>query len=175
MATTQHYDYDLVVIGGGPAGYVAAIRAAQLGKTVASLTLLTPVGLGTEINQGFLDGILGAETVPAPERGLRKTTPRPFPYSPPALARMLEAFRQEPRRQQLRALSQASARDGVQQVHLVPELAALTVPMRVLFGRQDALDLPGHVALHPFDTGHMPHWEDPRGVFAALAQLPHAA
>ncbi|MEO6807897.1 MAG: FAD-dependent oxidoreductase, partial [Isosphaeraceae bacterium] len=25
-------DYDLVVIGGGPAGYAAAIRAAQLGK-----------------------------------------------------------------------------------------------------------------------------------------------
>ncbi len=28
-------DYDLIVIGGGPAGYVAAIRAAQLGKSVA--------------------------------------------------------------------------------------------------------------------------------------------
>ncbi len=27
--------YDLIVIGGGPAGYVAAIRAAQLGKNVA--------------------------------------------------------------------------------------------------------------------------------------------
>ena len=24
--------YDLIVIGGGPAGYVGAIRAAQLGK-----------------------------------------------------------------------------------------------------------------------------------------------
>ncbi len=27
--------YDLIVIGGGPAGYVGAIRAAQLGKRVA--------------------------------------------------------------------------------------------------------------------------------------------
>ena len=27
--------YDLIVIGGGPAGYVGAIRAAQLGKFVA--------------------------------------------------------------------------------------------------------------------------------------------
>ena len=27
--------YDLIVIGGGPGGYVAAIRAAQLGKKVA--------------------------------------------------------------------------------------------------------------------------------------------
>jgi dihydrolipoamide dehydrogenase len=32
MATTP---YDLIVIGGGPAGYVGAIRAAQLGKRVA--------------------------------------------------------------------------------------------------------------------------------------------
>ncbi|MEI6675889.1 MAG: dihydrolipoyl dehydrogenase [Verrucomicrobiota bacterium] len=29
--------YDLIVIGGGPAGYVAAIRAAQLGKNVACI------------------------------------------------------------------------------------------------------------------------------------------
>ena len=31
--TVTHYD--LVVLGAGPGGYVAAIRAAQLGKTVA--------------------------------------------------------------------------------------------------------------------------------------------
>ena len=28
-------DYDLMVIGGGPGGYVAAIRASQLGMSVA--------------------------------------------------------------------------------------------------------------------------------------------
>ena len=33
MSSKNHYD--LIVIGGGPAGYVAAIRAAQLGKSVA--------------------------------------------------------------------------------------------------------------------------------------------
>lgn len=27
--------YDIVIIGGGPGGYVASIKAAQLGKTVA--------------------------------------------------------------------------------------------------------------------------------------------
>ena len=34
MSVTQS-QYDLVVIGGGPGGYVAAIRAAQLGMTAA--------------------------------------------------------------------------------------------------------------------------------------------
>jgi dihydrolipoamide dehydrogenase len=32
-------DYDLVVLGGGPAGYVGAIRAAQLGKKVACVEM----------------------------------------------------------------------------------------------------------------------------------------
>ena len=34
---TEHDPYDLAVIGGGPAGYVAAIRAAQLGMRVACI------------------------------------------------------------------------------------------------------------------------------------------
>ena len=29
------FDYDLMIIGGGPGGYVAAIRASQLGMSVA--------------------------------------------------------------------------------------------------------------------------------------------
>ena len=29
------FNYDIIIIGGGPGGYVAAIRAAQLGKNVA--------------------------------------------------------------------------------------------------------------------------------------------
>lgn len=33
-AAAREYDYDLAVIGGGPGGYVAAIRAAQLGARV---------------------------------------------------------------------------------------------------------------------------------------------
>ena len=31
----MHTSYDLIIIGGGPGGYVAAIRAAQLGMRVA--------------------------------------------------------------------------------------------------------------------------------------------
>jgi len=35
MADAKHFD--LIVIGGGPGGYVGAIRAAQLGKKVACI------------------------------------------------------------------------------------------------------------------------------------------
>ena len=45
------YDYDLIVIGSGPAGQRAAIQAAKLGKTVAILERLPLLG-GVDVNTG---------------------------------------------------------------------------------------------------------------------------
>src|SRR5258706_15523155 len=45
--------YDLVVIGGGPGGYVAAIRAAQLGMSVACVEKRERLG-GTCLNIGCI-------------------------------------------------------------------------------------------------------------------------
>jgi dihydrolipoyl dehydrogenase len=46
-------DYDLIVIGGGPGGYVAAIRAAQLGMKVACVEKRGALG-GTCLNVGCI-------------------------------------------------------------------------------------------------------------------------
>ena len=45
--------YDLIVIGGGPGGYVAAIRAAQLGMKVACVESRGTLG-GTCLNVGCI-------------------------------------------------------------------------------------------------------------------------
>ncbi len=45
--------YDLIVIGGGPGGYVAAIRAAQLGLSVACVEKRATLG-GTCLNIGCI-------------------------------------------------------------------------------------------------------------------------
>jgi len=45
--------YDLVVVGGGPGGYVAALRAAQLGMTVAVVEKRNALG-GTCLNEGCI-------------------------------------------------------------------------------------------------------------------------
>ena len=58
--------YDLVVIGGGPAGYAAAIRAGQLGKRVACIELERAGG--TCLNWGCIPSkalLKAAETVEA--------------------------------------------------------------------------------------------------------------
>ena len=48
-----NWDFDLVVIGGGPGGYVAAIRAAQLGMKVACVEKRKNLG-GTCLNVGCI-------------------------------------------------------------------------------------------------------------------------
>src|SRR5205085_7267960 len=45
--------FDLIVIGAGPGGYVAAIRAAQLGKRVACVEKRAALG-GTCLNVGCI-------------------------------------------------------------------------------------------------------------------------
>ena len=45
--------YDLIVIGSGPGGYVAAVRAAQLGLTVACIEKETRLG-GVCLNIGCI-------------------------------------------------------------------------------------------------------------------------
>src|ERR1044072_5304480 len=46
-------NYDLVVIGAGPGGYVAAIRGAQLGMKVACVEMRKALG-GTCLNVGCI-------------------------------------------------------------------------------------------------------------------------
>ena len=49
----DQYDYDVLVIGAGPGGYVAAIRAAQLGLKVACAESRETLG-GTCLNVGCI-------------------------------------------------------------------------------------------------------------------------
>jgi pimeloyl-ACP methyl ester carboxylesterase len=163
------------LVGHSLGGALSIIIAASVPHRIASLTLLAPFGIGTYINQSFLDGIVAAETSDALERELRKTTARPLSYSKSALAAMLEVKRTDT----LQALQRIMARDGVQQLFLVPKLEKMNMPVRIFFGRQDqilrwqeCLSLPGKIGLHLFDTGHMPHWEDPSEVLPVLARFP---
>jgi pimeloyl-ACP methyl ester carboxylesterase len=166
---------DLHLIGHSLGGALAILIGAKASHRIASLTLLAPFGIGTYIDQTFLDGMVSVRTIDALERELRKTTAHPLSYSKSALAAMLQSLPTD----SLRTISQMMAQNGVQQRFLVPELEKMTLPIRVFFGRhdrivrwQEALSLPGKVALHLFDTGHMLHWEDPSAVLPVLGRFP---
>ena len=58
--------YDLVVIGGGPGGYVAAIKAAQLGMRVACVEKRGRAG--RHLPQCRLHPVQGAAALLAPLR-----------------------------------------------------------------------------------------------------------
>ena len=52
MADRTESNFDLAIIGGGPGGYVAAIRAAQLGFKTACIERAPALG-GTCLNVGL--------------------------------------------------------------------------------------------------------------------------
>ena len=62
-------EYDLIVVGGGPAGYVGAIRAGQLGKKVAVVEM-DRAG-GTCLNWGCIPTKSLLKNDQAPRRRLR--------------------------------------------------------------------------------------------------------
>ena len=53
MMTTKNIDVDIAVLGGGPGGYTAAIRAAQLGASVACVEREAELG-GTCLRVGCI-------------------------------------------------------------------------------------------------------------------------
>lgn len=155
-----------VVLAGHSFGAAVAARLAGWPLLdISGLVLLAPIGLGTEIEQSFIDGMLNSVSEEALERELRKLTVRP---QIPGSAYVRKSLgRLEAGRSQLEKICESAFRNGVQQVNIVRDLAESSIPARVIQGRLDAivpwthcLNAPPRIALHLLpDAGHMPQWE----------------
>jgi len=155
----------VVWVGHSFGAAVAARAARRPGMHARALFLMAPLGLGTEINHSFLHGMLHAGSHEAVARELGKLTASGMVPS----AHVVDTLRQslQTRREALHALCAQVNDDGVQQVHIVPDLMAAPYRCAVIHGRRDviipwrhALAAPPETALHLLpDAGHMPQWE----------------
>ncbi len=166
-----------VLVGHSFGAAVAARAATRLVRTPTALALISPAGMGTGIDQSFVDGMVNAYGVEALQREMRKLTARPMSVG----REFVEALHASlsSRRDRLASLCESLSVGGVQQVDIVPDLDAVEPPVRIVHGRQDgiipyhhALNAPPRVALHlPPEAGHMPQWETSAVVNEVVASL----
>jgi pyruvate dehydrogenase E2 component (dihydrolipoamide acetyltransferase) len=155
-----------VLVGHSLGGAIVSSVASRMPKgTVSSVVLISPAGLGTEINQGFIDGLLNSGSEVVVRRELEKLANKLPVINDDFLASLMSKIRAGEK--DLRIMAKELCQDGVQQIDIRRVLEDLQVPVTIFWGRQDqiipwqhALNAPAKVALHLIaDVGHMPQWE----------------
>jgi pyruvate dehydrogenase E2 component (dihydrolipoamide acetyltransferase) len=142
---------------------VATRVAAALGQSVERLVLVAPAGLGPELDQGFVDGMLAVRTPVDLRRELDRLGPDPTAMSQSWLDDQVDRLVR--RRDPLAALAAAIVRDGRQRIDITADVDVLACPVTAVFGLADtvvpwqhATRLPARAAIHFVrDAGHMPH------------------
>ena len=153
------------LVGHSLGAMIAAKIAAEGEVALDHLLLLAPAGLGKEIDAGFIDGMIGADSVADLEGQLAKLGGGAL--SPSYLQELLARI--QSRRPMLRALANSINEGGAQRHSIVAALEHVKVPVTAIFGLKDrvipwqhAAHLPAHAAVHFVkNAGHMPHWAAP--------------
>ena len=146
---------------------------------VASLTLISPVGFGPEINAGYLRGFAEAESRRDLKPHLLAAVRRSGAGQPAAHRRPAQV--QAPRRGRSGAphARAGSCVDGDKSaVDVTAELASFGGPAVAVWGREDkivpasnAAGLGNAATVHVVDgAGHMAHMEKPHAVVAAIRE-----
>ena len=155
----------MVLVGHSFGGAVVARVARKPALRVAGLLLIAPMGMGTQIEQSFLDGMVYADSDEAMLRELRKLTVSGMTPSIAYVQQLRGTV--ATRRDRLVRLIRQLSWNGIQQLDAIPDLLGAECPTVLIQGRRDAiipwehaLNAPPRVALHLMpDAGHMPHWE----------------
>lgn len=155
------------LVGHSMGGAIALEFAAAQPDRVASLTLIAPAGLGTEINAAFIDGFVKMERRRDAQEVLRLLVHDPDLVSRAMVEDVLRYKRLDGVATALQSLAEAWFPGGAQRQLLADRLAAVTAPAQIIWGRDDRIvpaahgeALAGKLPVHILDnTGHLPHME----------------
>ena len=156
---------------------VTRLAASPAVKQVSYVALIAPAGLGTEINQSFIDGMLNAGSTAVLRRELEKLAVRLPAFGNEFMTDLVASLKE--RSSALEELVSDLSSSGVQQIDIRGELEQLQMPVSIFWGRQDqiipwshALNAPPKIALHLISgVGHMPQWESSNLVLDRLLQM----
>jgi len=137
------------LIGHSMGGAVAGVVALQEPRLVRSLTLISPAGLGQEINAKYIDGFVASES----RRDLKPVLQYLFADAELVSRSMVEDLLKYKRldgvQAALRGLASALFKDGRQGRNLAEDLAKLTLPIQVVWGAKDAIIPAAHAKALP--------------------------
>ncbi len=172
-AFAQALDLQAAPVVAHSMGGAVAVRLAAEGRLrPAALTLVAPAGLGGEIDADFIHSMASVTTGGALSHLLRRLASHAPTLSRPQLDAMARDFAEG----RLRKLADALAPSGRQGIDIVADLAAVAVPIRLVWGLEDRIlpwtqvaAAPARAAIHLVsDAGHMPHWDKPQELAALL-------
>lgn len=152
-------------------GAVAAtVFASAHTARVASLTLVAPAGLGSDIDAGFISGMAQATTVGEITHLLRRIAAKPVELSPVLVAEFAATMA----RGRLKDLAEAVVGPSGQRTDIIASLEKLSrsMPVRALVGLQDRIipwqqvtSLQPSIGVHFLaQSGHMPQWDQAKDV-----------
>jgi pyruvate dehydrogenase E2 component (dihydrolipoamide acetyltransferase) len=170
------------LVGHSLGGAVAAALTTAPGFRALSLALISPAGLGPEVNGAFVAGFLRARSEASLSPWMHELV-----ADPAALGSALvnTTLRQRAAGELVEAqtrLAGALFPDGAQAIDIRPWLAEIAIPAKVIVGVEDRIlparqaeGLNGLIALHRLArVGHMPHLEARAEVARLLTELVRA-
>jgi pyruvate dehydrogenase E2 component (dihydrolipoamide acetyltransferase) len=160
-------------------GAIAASFALRRPERVATLTLIAPAGLGSEINAGFIDGFVRASRRREAVDALQQLVHDPALVSRTMVEDVLRYKRLDGVPAALALIAQQWFPSGQQRTDLRDGIAALQLPVQIIWGRGDRIIPVSHaealgsgVPVHLLEqTGHLPHMEKPSEVTRLIKRL----
>ncbi len=143
------------LVGHSMGGLIAGQTALDHPGRVASVTLISPAGLGPEINSAYIDGFVGAEGRKDLKPVLGALFADQSMVSRALVQDLLKYKRLDGVQDFLTELSGNLFRDGRQAVQIAEALGAAGLPVQVIWGEGDAVIPAAHAANLPGASAHV--------------------